>query len=55
MKSEKLNKIYFEVFGMETMDIYLSRDIFSTKSILISDFSSNGFFWAQNEDEGVKN
>lgn len=54
MKNEKLNEIYFQVFGMETMDIYLSREIFNTKSILISDFSSNGFFWAQNENEGVK-
>lgn len=51
MKSDRLNKIYLEVFGIETMDIYLSRSIFNAKTLLISDFSSNGFFWAQTEEE----
>ncbi|CAF0752252.1 unnamed protein product [Brachionus calyciflorus] len=51
MKADRLNKIYYQIFGMETMDIYLTRNIFNSKTIMISDFSTNGFFWGQTQEE----
>lgn len=53
MNAAKLNKVHYQVFGAETTDIYLSRDVFSAKSILLTDFSTNGFFWGQIEQEAV--
>lgn len=54
MNYEKLNSIYFEIFGVETMDIYMARNILDAKSIMLTDFESSGFFWAQLEEEAVR-
>lgn len=53
MNATYLNDIYRKVFGVDVMEIYLDRNIFETKSIIISDFSTNQFFWAQTEEEDV--
>ena len=58
MNADRLNALYFDVFGVDTFDLYLCRDIFNAASILITDFpasSTDGaFFWAQLEHESVK-
>lgn len=55
MHAKYLNEIYEAVFGVDIMEIYLNRNVFEAKSIIISDFSTNGFFWAQVEEEIVSN
>jgi len=51
MKLGKLNRINEATFGVDALTVYEERDIQPSKRILISDFASNGFFWAQLEDE----
>ena len=53
MEFKFLSKIYFDTFGVDVIDIFLSRKIIDAKSIVISDFATNGFFWAQLEEEAV--
>ena len=53
MDPNYLNDVYKIVFGVELIEIYLERNIFEAKSLIISDFSKNGFFWAQIEEEAV--
>lgn len=54
MNVKYLDDIYETIFGVDIMEIYLNRNVFEAKSILLSDFASNGFFWAQIEEEAVK-
>lgn len=51
MGNKLLSKMSETVFGVDLLEIYLDRSIFETRAVIISDFSSNGFFWAQSEDE----
>ena len=54
MNVKLLNKMCETIFGVEIMEIYLDRNVFDAKSIIISDFSERGdFFWAQIEEEAV--
>ena len=48
-----LNCLYFDIFGLKAIELFLSRFIFDAKSILITDFAKNGFFWAQIENDQV--
>ena len=54
MNAKYLNEFYETVFGADIMEIYLDRNIFEAKSLIITDFSVNGFFWGQVEDENVR-
>jgi hypothetical protein len=54
MSYSKLNTIYYEVFGVGPTEIVLTRNLFDSKKIIITDFASNGFFWAQLQQEAVK-
>lgn len=51
MGTKLLSEMSETVFGVDFLEIYLERSIFETRAVIISDFSSNGFFWAQSEDE----
>lgn len=53
MTIKYLNEIYETIFGVELIEIYLDRNVFEAKSILVSDFATDGFFWAQNEEEAL--
>ncbi len=53
MNTKYLNEIYGKVFGVDVMEIYLDRNIFETDILIITDYSENGFFWAQVKDEKV--
>ena len=55
MKLEKLTKINEAIFGVDALTVYEERLIQPSMRILISDFASNGFFWAQVVDELVRN
>lgn len=52
MRNDLLNEISYEIFGCQSIEILLSRFIFHKPlKILITDFASNGFFWAQVDEE----
>jgi hypothetical protein len=51
MDYNRLKRVNIELFGVDTLEIYKERNLKEINSILISDFSSDGFFWAQIEDE----
>lgn len=53
MSPERIDKVWYDVFGVRTLDMYLCRDIFDCKTILISEFATNGFFWGQKDDEAT--
>jgi len=53
MNWKRLLHIYFEIFGVHILEIYEDRKLAEAKSIMITDFASNGFFWAQFENEAV--
>lgn len=53
MSMNFLNRVYFDVFGVKATELFLSRFIFDAKSLLITDFAKNGFFWAQIENDQV--
>jgi hypothetical protein len=53
MRADKLEECYYKCFGVSVIDIYLERNLFDMKRIMITDFSSFGFFWAQMEEEFV--
>jgi hypothetical protein len=53
MNWKRLLPIYYEIFGVHILEIYEDRKLAEAKSIIITDFASNGFFWAQFEHEAV--
>ena len=53
MDIKRINRMCRTIFGIDIIPMYSERNIFDKKSILITEFCSNGFFWAQFEDELV--
>ena len=51
MENKLISQMSETVFGVDLLEIYLDRNIFETKALILSDFASNGFFWAQIKDE----
>ena len=41
------------VFGINIMPIYKERRVIDKQSLIVTEVCSNGFFWAQFEDELV--
>lgn len=55
MNTTKLNDIYYAVFGCTAETIYMGRKLYEgCKRVTITDFAGNGFFWAQLDDDDVR-
>lgn len=51
MSFARMDRMSETVFGVDIMEIYLDRDMFEVKTVVLSDFSTDGFFWVQAEKE----
>lgn len=51
MDFNRIKKANIALFGVDTLEIYKEKRLKEINSLLISDFSSDCFFWAQIEDE----
>ncbi len=53
MNFDFLNEMSKKIFGIDILYTYLERKLKEKKTIVISEFASDGFFWAQYLDELV--
>ena len=54
MSISRINKMSNCLFGIDILNMYAERKIAEKTQIFITEFSSNGFFWAQIKEELVR-